>query len=203
MSRVSEYASDITSRDVRNRRLVRALWSGRVQICRSAPSIARPSFLRRRARFGAMRSPAGATVTAPETERSCHKASRRAWSRRPNIASRRSVAEHIGESPLMVDSRAVDRVRHVDADPSLYAGAPPSPHSHRLLLRAPQIGTSMTQATAIERVLSDAEIGQSRQRRRLRATDGIDLAVGIASAWRLTSVAEAHRMIGDRSANRT
>ena len=38
--------------------------------------------------LGALRSPAGASVTASELTDLCRKASRRAWSRRPNIASR-------------------------------------------------------------------------------------------------------------------
>ena len=62
-------------------------------LCKRIRAIRLHTLTQIHAGFGALRSPAGATVTASEPTDRCCNASRRAWSRRPNIASRHSVAE--------------------------------------------------------------------------------------------------------------
>ena len=72
--------------------------------------------------IGALRSPADATVTASEPTDRCRNASRRAWSRRPNIASRHSVSE--GHPRVAAHGRLARGPSRSScrADPSLCAG---------------------------------------------------------------------------------
>ena len=150
-------------------------------------------------RIGALRAPAGATVTASEPTDRCRNASRRAWSRRPNIASRHSVAlglprvaAHGPSRPRSIALSASTRIRRPVAfrDLALAEGArdrehPQTAHRWRLVARASGRGFPDTSALGSRptSALRGRFVGRGTARRRARGS-----GYGRCDVWCRSSV---------------